>query len=291
MERTMSTVELKGLTGLKGLDSLLVTVKAEDLSKENFFNIPLDRLVSGKYQPRTEMDEESLEDLVASIQAQGIILPLIVRRQSSGQFEIIAGERRWRAAKLANLKTVPAIIRDVSDNTALAFALIENIQREDLNPMDEALAFMRLKDEFSMTHEEVAERVGKSRSAVTNLLRLLLLHDEVKDLLRSGKIEMGHARALLVLDQPAQLEVAQKIVCQHLSVRETEKLVQRLKLPIHRPLVEEYEFKDNITQWEKALTAKLSSPVKVTLNSKGEGRVIINVHSPEEVEWLINNIK
>lgn len=287
----MSTVELKGLKELGNLDSLLATSRSESFSKENFFNLPIDLLIPGKYQPRTHFDESSLEELVDSIKAQGIITPLLVRRQEAGHFEIIAGERRWRAAKLAQLKTVPAIIRDVSDNTALAFALIENIQREALNPIDEALAFMRLKDEFSMTHEQIAERVGKSRSAVTNLMRLLMLHDEVKDLLKSGKIEMGHARALLALDNVAQGEAAHRILSNNLSVRETEKLVQRMKAPASQRPAAPYEFEERISKWEKMLAEKLSSSVKVALNSKGEGRVIINVHSPEEVEWLVDNIK
>jgi ParB family chromosome partitioning protein len=287
---TMSSVELKGFRGLQGLDVLLTESKAEEFSKENIFNIPVDRLVSGKYQPRTDIDDSSLNDLMLSIRSQGIILPLIVRRLDPEKYEIIAGERRWRAAKIAGLKTVPAIIRDIPDETALAFALIENIQRESLSPMDEAQALARLKDEFSMTHEEIAERVGRSRSAVTNLLRLLLLPDEVTALLRAGKIEMGHARALLSLDSGQQYETAKKIVEKGLSVREAEKIVQKIKHPAN-PKTRINKFEDKIFVWEKILSDKFSSDVKISLNNHGEGRVVIHIHSPEEIEWLIENTK
>jgi ParB family chromosome partitioning protein len=287
----MSNFELKGLRNLQGLDSLIAQSKSAEFSKETYFNLPVGLLISGKYQPRTDIDQNDLNELVSSIKSQGILLPLIVRKINEEKFEIIAGERRWRAAKLVGLSTVPAIIREVSDETALAFALIENLQREGLNPIDEALAFSRLRDEFSLTHEEISERVGRSRSAVTNLIRLLVLNDFVKDMLRAGKIEMGHARALLSLDEKNQQEIAQLVINKNLSVRETEKLVQDYKSQPHMQIPNENKYGDQVKNWEQRLTEKLSANVKVMLNSKGEGRVVIRVHSPDEIEWIIDSFK
>ena len=286
----MSNLELKGLRNLLGLDSLLAESKTAEFVKENIFHLPVNFLATGKYQPRTVMDDASLQELATSIKSQGIILPLLVRKIDAEKFEIIAGERRWRAAMIAGLKTVPAIIRDIPDQTACAFALIENIQRESLNAIDEAVAFERLISEFFLTHEEIAERVGRSRSTVTNLIRLLGLDEEVKELLRTRKIEMGHARALLVIDESKQRELAQQILIKNLSVRETEKLVQKIKLP-SVPVVGENTYKKYITQWQNDLAKKLSTSVKIQLNNKGEGRVIISVRSSEEIDWLIKNIK
>lgn len=286
----MSNLELKGLRNLSGLDDLLAESKAGEFAKENIFHLPIDLLVSGKYQPRTIIDDESIQELAASIKSQGIILPLIVRRLDAKKFEIVAGERRWRAATVAQLKTVPAIIRDIPDQTACAFALIENIQRESLNAIDEAVAFERLITEFFLTHEEIAERVGRSRPTVTNLIRLLSLDEKVKDLLRNRKLEMGHARALLALTAEKQREVAKKIINKSLSVRETEKLVQNIK-STKISLPAENHFKDQIVEWEHALSKKLSSAVKIKLNTEGEGKVIISIKSPDEIIWLIENIK
>jgi ParB family chromosome partitioning protein len=285
----MSSVELKGFKGLQSLDILLDDSK-KNAAKQNISNLPLEILSSGKYQPRTDITDESLLDLAASIKAQGIIQPLIVRSLGDERYEIIAGERRWRAAKIAGLADVPVIIRNVSDETALAFALIENIQREALNPVDEAISLVRLRDEFSMTHEEIAERVGRSRSAVTNLMRLLSLHQDVKDLLRTNKIEMGHARALLSLNMDMQLKLAQKIVDKGMSVRDSEKLVQNLKLPRNSPDTSGNDFNEKINSWTKLLSKQLSSRVKIKLNAKGEGRVIIQVHSPDEIDWIIDKL-
>lgn len=289
----MSSVELRGLKGLQGLDlDGLLHDSKKQIPTHQISNLPLDVLTSGKYQPRTEINDESLFDLAASIKAQGIIQPLIVRNISAGQYEIIAGERRWRAAKIAGLLDVPAIIRNVTDETALAFALIENIQRESLNPIDEAASLVRLKDEFSMTHEEIAERVGRSRSAVTNLMRLLSLHQDVQGWLRINKIEMGHARALLSLDLQMQLKVAQRVIEKGMSVRDIEKVVQSIIKSPHR--TQEFmpgKFDVKISDWTRALSKKLSSNVKIHLNAKGEGKITINVQSPEEIEWLIEAIK
>tara|TARA_R110000868_G_scaffold208838_2_gene458379 strand:+ start:1410 stop:2270 length:861 start_codon:yes stop_codon:yes gene_type:complete len=286
----MSSVELKGFKGLTGLDSLLGDSKNQ-APKQSIANLSVKQLSSGKYQPRTDINNDSLIDLASSIEAQGIIQPLIVRNIGGDRYEIIAGERRWRAATLAGLETVPTIIRNVSDETALAFALIENIQREELNPVDEAISFVRLKEEFSMTHEEIAERVGRSRSAVTNLMRLLALHPDVKDMLRANKIEMGHARALLSLEADAQLRAAMKIVEKGMSVRDCEKLVQQVKRPPSPAEVRDEEFDDRIQSWAKVLSKQLSSKVKLKLNAKGEGQVTIRVNSPDEIEWLIEKLR
>lgn len=286
----MSNLELKGLRNLLGLDDLLAESKTADFARDDVFHLPIGMLVSGKYQPRTVMDTESIQELAISIKSQGIILPLLVRRLNKEKFEIIAGERRWKAAAIAGLKTVPAIIKDIPDQTACAFALIENIQRESLNAIDEAVAFDRLITEFFLTHEEIAERIGRSRSTVTNLIRLLALDEEVKDLLRNRKLEMGHARALLSLDQVGQKEIAQKIITKMLSVRQTEKLVHNMKSP-RIPVPIENQFEEKITQWQEVLSEKLSSTVKVKLNVKGEGAVIISIQSPDEVSRLIAKIK
>jgi ParB family chromosome partitioning protein len=284
-------MELKGLKRLQGLDTLLAESKANELtSEERIFNLAVDVLQTGKYQPRTQLDENSLAELAASIKAQGIILPLIVRRMSPDRYEIIAGERRWRAAKLAGLEAIPAIIRDIPDETALAFALIENIQRESLNPIDEALAFARLKEDFFMTHEEISERVGRSRSSVTNLLRLLGLEEEVKRLLKARKFEMGHARALLSLEAKDQLAIAQQIVQNGLSVRETEKRVQKMRQPLSLK-IKTSAYESKINGWEKTLERLLSVKVKINLGSQGDGRVVIHIHSPAEIEQLIEALE
>lgn len=283
-------VELKGL---KGLDGLLRSKSNSDIDVAMIV-LPIDALRSSSYQPRAEFDKSSLEQLAASISSQGIIQPLIVRRVESDKYEIIAGERRWRAAQIVGLNEIPVIIRNVPDNTALAFALIENIQREDLNPIDQAISLSRMGREFSMTHEEVAKTVGFSRSKVTNLLRLLLLPASIKRLLQQKKLEMGHARALLTLDEERQLKMAKEIIEKSLSVRETEKIIHKIKQPklfnsITGVMNEDLVIKAK--QWSETLTNFLSSPVKVRFNQSGNGRVVIKVASAKEVELLITRLK
>ena len=213
----------------RGLDALLADVQQDDSGvNDSLQYFPLDLLQPGKYQPRVDMSQDSLDELADSIRAQGLVQPIVVRPVNDGHYEIIAGERRWRASKIAGLDTVPALVRDVSDRNAIAMALIENIQRENLNPMEEANALHRLREEFSMTHQEAAEAVGRSRAAVSNLLRLRNLNDEVKRLVENCDLEMGHARALLALEGEQQSTAAQHIVEKGLSVRETEQLVRRL---------------------------------------------------------------
>lgn len=216
----------------RGLDVLLTDVQHEDDNLDDSLQyFPLDMIQPGKYQPRVDMSQESLDELADSIKAQGLVQPIVVRPINGGRYEIIAGERRWRASKLAGLDTVPALVRDVSDRSAIAMALIENIQRENLNPMEEANALHRLREEFSMTHQEAAEAVGRSRAAVSNLLRLRNLNDDVKRLVENCDLEMGHARALLALEAELQSETANIIVEKGMSVRETEQLIRRLLKP------------------------------------------------------------
>lgn len=287
----MSTIELKGLRGLEGLlnDSKQTNTS---LSVEKIYHLPLNKLKSGKYQPRKEIDENSLHDLATSIKSQGIIQPIITRKIDDEFYEIIAGERRWKAAQIAELTEIPVIIRNVSDETALAFALIENIQREDLNPIDQALAFSRLRDEFGMKHHDIAQNVGFSRSTITNILRLLTLTDYVKQALIERKIEIGHAKLLLVLDDDLQALMVDKIINNNLSVRETEKIIQHHKKRTANldDDIENNNILSSIKDWNRILSQKLSSIVKVRLNKKGEGSVNIRVNSIEEVEWLIENI-
>lgn len=281
-------IELRGLKGL--LDDSKQTKYS--LPESSIINLPLEKLVSGKYQPRTDFNEESLLELADSIKSQGIIQPIITRKINGDNFEIIAGERRWRAAKYAGLTEVPVIIRDISDDTALAFALIENIQREDLNPVDQAVALSRLRDEFGMTHKDIAEKVGCSRPSISNLLRLLTLSEHVKQFLKLKKIEVGHAKLLLTLDDQTQIVIAHKIIDYNLSVRETEKFIQRNR---HNP----YQYNETIVdigldertkKWNKILSQKLSTNVKIQIGRNGKGRVLVEVNSIDEIEWLVENI-
>jgi len=283
-------IELRGLRGLSSLDNLLNEAPTKD-QLENIQQLSIDSLMPSKYQPRKIWDEQALSELAESICSQGIIQPLIVRSKDDNKFEIIAGERRWRAAKLAGLTSIPAVIRDVEDNVALAFALIENIQREDLNPLEEAYAFCRFKDDFSMTHSDIAKMVGRSRTSITNTIRLLSLDDSVKKLLEENHLDMGHARALLTLDTTEQVDLAQKIADQKLSVRQAEELaytrkIQKSRAPSER--VNKYTSKQEF--WASELSKKLSTKVTVKLNNSGEGKVIIHIEDPSEIDWLLNNI-
>jgi ParB family chromosome partitioning protein len=267
-------------------DSLELTPKDGDLRK-----ISIDKLLPGKYQPRKNMSDAALEELSLSIQSQGIIQPIVVRLldEDKGEYEIIAGERRWRAARLAQLTEVPCIIKDVPDESAVAIALIENIQREDLNAMEEAIALERLLTEFDLTHQEVAIAIGKSRTTVTNLLRLNNLHDEVKTFLENGDIEMGHARALLALDDHLQPEAAGIVATKELTVRETEALIKKIKNPeIKKPIKEKDQDSIDI---EKDLADKLGLKVSVSHNQKGKGKLVISYSKFAELEKLLAKIQ
>ncbi len=258
--------------------------------------LPIDLLQRGKYQPRMDMRQESLQDLADSIRAQGIIQPIVVRPVNitpgqPTQYEIVAGERRWRAAQLAGLHEVPVVIRHIPDDAAVAMALIENIQREDLNPLEEAMALDRLIKEFSMTHQDAAEAVGRSRAAVSNLLRLLELADEVKRLLEHRELEMGHARALLSLPPRRQVEVATQVTSKGLSVRDTEALVRRVLQEEAQPTVTSTKADPNIKKLEADLAEKLGAKVQVQHSVKGAGKLVISYHSLDELDGILGHIQ
>lgn len=274
----------------KSLDALLVgsLATAEESfphMAEKLCHLPLDLIQRGKYQPRREMNQDALEDLASSIRAQGIIQPIVVRHLLGGRYEIVAGERRWRAAQLAGLTEIPALVKDIPDNAAVAIALIENIQRENLNPIEEAMALQRLLEEFTMTHQQVAEAVGKSRASVTNLLRLLALADEVKAMLEHGDIEMGHARALLTLPLPLQIEAAKNIIHKNLSVRETEEYVRKLQLPQLPDMPRSVD--PDIRRLQEDLAERLRLMVAIQCNSKGKGKVVIRYGNLTELDAIL----
>ena len=272
----------------RGLDALLSNDGDNQSSEETSNVIALDKLISGKFQPRKNFNQDTLKELADSIKAQGIIQPILVRMISNNQYEIIAGERRWQAAKIANLKEVPVIVKDISDSTALAMALIENIQREDLNVIEEARGIRRLIDEFNITHEEAAEAVGKSRTTVSNILRLLNLCEHAQKALETKKIEMGHARAILSLSFIDQTKMCQKIINQQLTVREVEKAVSKgetKKIPSKQS-------KDNdIKRLENELSEKLGIVVSINHKSSGRGSINLKYSSLDELDKIIANWK
>ena len=272
----------------RGLDALLSNDGDNQSSEETSNLIALDKLISGKFQPRKNFNQDTLKELADSIKAQGIIQPILVRMISNNQYEIIAGERRWQAAKIANLKEVPVIIKDISDSTALAMALIENIQREDLNVIEEARGIKRLIDEFNITHEEAAEALGKSRTTVSNILRLLNLCEHAQKALETKKIEMGHARAILSLSFIDQTKMCQKIINQQLTVREVEKAVSKgetEKIPSKQS-------KDNdIRRLENKLSEKLGIVVSINHKSSGRGSINLKYSSLDELDKIIANWK
>lgn len=290
------TTNRKGLGGLgRGFDTLLGPGDSVNFDEvRQIIELPIDELHAGRYQPRTDWAEEPLEELAASIRREGVISPVIVRPVGLG-YEIIAGERRTRAAKLAGLERVPAIVRDVDDRRAAAMALIENIQREDLNPIEEAEGIKRLMDEFEFTHEEAANAVGRSRSGTTNLLRLLGLEEDVKTSLRKGEIDMGHARALLGLTGEAQSEAAKAVRERGLSVRQTEALVRRRKegayQPKRRVVITIKDDERTGERLEEALSAELSADVSITANPKGRGRIVIAFDNLEQLTGIVRRIR
>ena len=251
--------------------------------------LPVELLQRGRYQPRRDMSPEALEELAESIKAQGVMQPIVVRPISDTRFEIIAGERRWRAAQMAGLPTIPAVIREVTDEAAIAMALIENIQREDLNPMEEAFALARLKDEFELTHQQVADAVGKSRAMVTNLLRLISLEEEVKKLLEHGDLEMGHARALLALSTDNQIAAARTVVAKGLSVRQTEALVRDFEKT--KPVKEIVREDPNVRQLVSDLSDRLGAPVQLRQEKGGKGKLVIAYSSLDELDGILAHIK
>lgn len=284
----------------RGLDALLATQSAqaapaaqdtpsaETTESAGLTKLPIEQLQPGKYQPRKDMSPDALEELAASIRTQGIIQPIVVRQVGEEQFEIIAGERRWRASQLAELDTVPVIVKDVPDEAAVAIALIENIQREDLNAMEEAIALQRLQDEFELTHQEVAEAVGKSRTSVTNYLRLNKLEDDVKTLMEHGDLEFGHAKVLLGLSGDEQVLAARKVVAKELTVRETEKLVNTIAQG-EKPKAEKIKDPD-VKLLEQQLVEKLGAKVDISYNRKGKGKLVISYASLDELDGILSHI-
>lgn len=271
----------------RGLDALLSgNAKASD---DVLSEMKVEQLKPGKYQPRSLMDEASLNELAASIKEQGIIQPILARMLPDGSHEIIAGERRWRAAQLAGLSQVPVLVRKVADNAALAMALIENIQRENLNPLEEAIGIQRLIDEFNMTHQSAADAVGRSRSTASNLLRLLKLPQNIQDMLMESKLDMGHARALLGLSGAHQISVANKIVKESLSVREAEKLVQLVLNPV--PDAKKSKPNRDILRLQEELSQLLGTNVQIRAGKKGTGKLIIDYTSHEHLDELIKRLK
>jgi len=297
----MSSAKRKGASRLgRGLDALLsptiATPANEQVSSDDKANtadnalktLSISQLSPGKYQPRKGMSDAALEELSLSIQSQGIIQPIIVREIEENVYEIIAGERRWRAAKLAQLDVVPCLIKNVPDESAVAIALIENIQREDLNAMEEAIALERLLTEFDLTHQEVAIAVGKSRTTVSNLLRLNKLNTEVKTYLENGDIEMGHARALLALEGDVQTSAAQTVATKELTVRDTENLIKKIQNPVAEK--EKVEKAIETVELEQGLADKIGAKVAISHNKKGKGKLVISYENLAKLEEILAKI-
>ncbi|QIR16037.1 ParB/RepB/Spo0J family partition protein [Shewanella aestuarii] len=291
------TLKKRGLG--KGLDALLshsnaasrksdIDVPTDKNIDGELIHLDLDLLQPGKYQPRKDMSPEALEELAESIRSQGVIQPIVVRKVSDNKYEIIAGERRWRASQLAKLDKVPCLIKQVADEAAVAIALIENIQREDLNAMEEAVALQRLLSEFELTHQQVADAVGKSRASVSNLLRLNSLNEPVKLLLEYGDIDMGHARALLAIEGDEQTNLARLVASKEMTVRETERLVNKVLNP---PKPAEITTKDHdVSLLEQQLIERLGAKVAINHGSKGKGKIVINYQNLAELDGILSKI-
>jgi len=293
------SVKKRGLG--KGLDALLssrndiseISETAVEKVKDGALKqVPVEFIQRGKYQPRRDMSPEALEELSASIKVQGVMQPIVIRsiESDSERYEIIAGERRWRASQLAGLDTIPAVIRIVTDEDAIAMALIENIQRENLNPMEEAIALSRLKQEFELTQQQVADAVGKSRVTVTNLLRLISLTEDVKRMLEHGDLEMGHARALLSLSDKDQISAAKQVVAKGLTVRQTESLVRKFNEP-EKEEVSNQQMTANVKSLETSLAQRLGANVDIKHKTKGNGQLVIKYNSLAELDGILKHIK
>lgn len=281
----------------RGLDALLggasVSAMQDEAAKvdtRELQHLPLDLIQRGKYQPRRDMDPQALEELAQSIKNHGVMQPIVVRPVSGGRFEIIAGERRWRASQQAGLEKVPALVREVPDEAAIAMALIENIQREDLNPIEEAVALQRLQQEFQLTQQQVADAVGKSRVSISNLLRLIALPEEIKTLLSHGDLEMGHARALLGLPAEQQVEGARHVVARGLTVRQTEALVRQWLSSKETPKAE-VKVDPDISRLEQRLAERLGSPVQIKHGQRGKGQLVIRYSSLDELQGVLAHIR
>ena len=253
--------------------------------------VPIDLIQRGRFQPRRDMDPAALQELADSIRQQGVMQPVVVRPIAEGHFELIAGERRWRATQMAELDRIPAIIRDVPDDAAIAMALIENIQRENLNPIEEAFALQRLQDEFGLTQAQVAEAVGKSRTTITNLLRLISLSEDVRVMLEHGDLEMGHGRAMLTLQPEQQMQVARQVVAKSLSVRQTEALVRRVQQESPNRKKAKGEVDPNIRALQDDLAERLGARVSIDHGQRGKGKLVIEYTSLDELDGILGHIK
>ncbi|WNL38968.1 ParB/RepB/Spo0J family partition protein [Halomonas sp. PAMB 3232] len=290
--RRRDSLELTSEETFESVDTAPSSVVVEATDNERLERLPLGQLSRGKYQPRRDIQPEALEELADSIRAQGVMQPIVVRPVGQSRYEIIAGERRWRAAQLAELDVIPAVIRDVSDEVALALALIENIQRENLNAVEEAIALKRLGDEFELTQQQIADAVGKSRTQVANLLRLLSLDNEVQTLLERGDLDMGHARALLSLTSAQQRRIAHEVVNNDLTVRATEALVKKLGSDeAARAAPKRSKKTADVTRLETQLGELLGAPVSIDHGQRGKGKVTIRYTSLEELDGILGHIK
>ena len=283
----------------KGLDALLgiaedvnanqgMGADSAPLADGKLQQLPVELLQRGQYQPRRDFNADSLQELADSIASQGLIQPIVVRALDQGNYEIIAGERRWRAAQLAGIDEIPAIVREISDQATIAMALIENIQREDLNPVEESQALIRLQDEFKLTQQQVAEAVGKSRSAVTNLMRLAALQPLVQQQLERGDIELGHAKCLLALEDELQIQAARTVASEGLTVRQTEVLIKKLQSPA---VEKKTTANQDILNLQQQLSEKLGAAVKIQHGAKGSGKLTIGYNSVDELDGILNHIK
>ncbi len=274
-----------------GLSAVLgaVNTGTEEFNEQELKQVMVHQIVSGKYQPRREFDEVSLQELADSIAVQGILQPIVVRKAGQDEYEIIAGERRWRAAQMAGLQRIPVIACDITDESALAFGLIENIQRKDLNPIEEAFALKRLIEEFGLTHEQVAKSIGRSRAVITNTLRLLNLTPAVQRLLINKEIDVGHAKVLMVFSPDEQEKIAATIVEKKLTVRAVERLIQLKKSG--KAAFSQVIWHPGCEQWSELLSSKLESTVSVQINQDGGGKVVIQIDSLDEIEWLVDHLK
>lgn len=284
----------RGLDALlgAGLGAAVPSIESETGKKQDLHKIPVDLIQRGEYQPRRDIDQDALQELASSIKEQGVIQPIVLRPIGNGRYELIAGERRWRASQLAGLQEIPAVVREMTDKMALSIAIIENIQREDLNPLEEAIALDRLLNEFELTHQLVADAVGRSRASVSNLLRLLDLDEELKQYLAGGKLEMGHARALLSLGTISQRQAAREVIGKQLSVRQTEALVRRLQRENTNPAETKSQYGNpDVAQLERKLSDQLGAKVSLTHNQKGKGMMTIQFNSLDELDGILEHIK
>lgn len=290
------TIKKRGLAKGRGLDALLGSIQKEKLQLEaqgvdhgQLKHIDVDQLQRGTYQPRRFIHEADLQELAASIEKHGVMQPIVIRPIADAEqpYEIIAGERRWRAAQLAGLKQVPAIVRELTDQVAIALALIENIQRQDLNPIDQAMALQRFHEEFGLSHQEIADTVGKARTTISNLLRLLSLTDQVKQLMQEGQIDMGHARAILSMKADDQIKMANIVIEKGLSVRQTEQWVRDWNAPKQDPAAKPAVSAD-LNQLTQQLSERFSANVKIDHNKQGKGKLVIHYHSLDELDGILN---